>query len=197
MTRSDPSNGDRVLVARLAAGDERALAELYDRYGAMAYSLACSILHDPSEAEEAASDAFVQVWSTAASFDPGRASVGAWISMITRTRSLDRLRARKRRAVTVEKAAGLDQEGMALPIARFEPAPDRHAEQSETRQRVNERLETLPEAQRRAIELAYFGGLSHSEIAEELNEPLGTVKTRIRSGMDKLRVAFAAIGGAE
>jgi RNA polymerase sigma factor (sigma-70 family) len=109
MTRSDPSNGDRVLVARLAAGDERALAELYDRYGAMAYSLACSILHDPSEAEEAASDAFVQVWSTAASFDPGRASVGAWISMITRTRSLDRLRARKRRAVTVEKAAGLSR----------------------------------------------------------------------------------------
>lgn len=161
----------------------------------MVYSLAYSILHDPAEAEEAAADAFVQVWSTAASFDPARASVTAWISMITRSRALDRVRARRRRAVTVEKAAGLDEEGVALPIARFETAPDRHAEQSETRQLVNERLESLPPAQRRAIELAYFGGLSHSEIAEELNEPLGTVKTRIRSGMDKLRIAFAEFGG--
>jgi RNA polymerase sigma-70 factor (ECF subfamily) len=192
-----PPDVDAGLIARVAAGDESALAALYDAMGGAAYSLARAMLGDPAEAEEAVADAFLQIWTTAKLFDESRASVSAWVSMIVRSRSLDRLRSRKRRETYVEKAAGFDTEGIASPIGNPGTAPDRHVELAEVRARVARELAELPAPQRRAIELAFFQGLSHSEIAEALGEPLGTVKTRIRAGMEKLRVGLATYIGVE
>ena len=185
---------DRDLVARMARGDEQALAALYDRFGNLAYSLAFHILGNAADAEEIVTDAFVQAWSSAASFDPARASVPAWLSVITRTRALDRLRSSKRRSHLLEQAAQTtpEMEGSALPIASVGPSPDQHAEQSDLRARVNQTLATLPENQRKVLELAFFAGLSHSEIAAALNEPLGTVKTRVRAALTKLRASLTS-----
>jgi RNA polymerase sigma-70 factor, ECF subfamily len=190
---------DRDLVSRMARGDEKALAELYDRFGNLAYSLAFQILSNGADAEEVVTDAFVQAWSNAASFDPARASVPAWLSMIARTRALDRLRSSKRRGQLLEKAvqATPENEGSALPIASLGLEPDKHAEQSDLRARVNQTLATLPENQRKVIELAFFKGMSHSEIAAALNEPLGTVKTRVRTALTKLRASLAPYEFAE
>ena len=185
---------DRQLVARMATGDESALATLYDRHGMTAYSVAYAILGDAADADEAVADAFLQAWTQAAAFEAGRASVAGWLCMIVRSRALDRLRSRRRRARTLELAAASEDEGIALPLAPGGPDPDRAAEQRELGRRVRGALDDLPEAQRRVLELAYFGGLSQSEIALELGEPLGTIKTRTRAAMEKLRTALVAYG---
>jgi len=181
---------DSALVTRAAGGDERALGELYDRFGGMAFSLACAIVGDHADAEEVVADAFAQIWRSAAGFDPGRGSVTAWIATIVRTRALDLVRARKRRARVLADAAVVTDEGETLVIPPTLESPDRGAELTETRALVQRSLAELPAPQRRVIELAYFGGLSQSEIAEQLSEPLGTVKTRMRSAMEKLRHAL-------
>ena len=182
---------DRPLVERMAAGDERALGELYDRHAATVYALARAIVGERADTEEVVVDAFGQAWRSAAQFDPARGSVGAWLATITRTRALDLVRARGRRAKVLTRAAQESDAGFAAPVAAAE-APDRVVERQEARQLVTRSLADLPEPQRRVIELAYFGGLTHSEIAAELNEPLGTVKTRLKAGMDKLRDALTA-----
>jgi RNA polymerase sigma-70 factor (ECF subfamily) len=184
---------DSALVAQAAGGDERALGELYDRYGGMAYSLACAIVREPADAEEVVADAFAQVWRSAAGFDPARGSVAAWIATIARTRALDLVRSRKRRARVLEEAAVVTDEGETLVLAPTLESPDRGAEATETSAIVRRSLAELPPLQRRVIELAYFGGLSQSEIAAQLAEPLGTVKTRMRAGMEKLRQALRPI----
>ena len=181
---------DSSLVTRAAGGDERALGELYDRYGGMAYSLACAVVGEHADAEEVVADAFAQVWRSAAGFDPARGSVAAWIATICRTRALDLVRSRKRRARVLEEAAVVSDEGETLVLAPSIQSADRGAELTETSAIVRKSLGELPEPQRRVIELAYFGGLSQSEIAEQLSEPLGTVKTRMRAGMEKLRQAL-------
>ncbi|HEV8303434.1 MAG TPA: sigma-70 family RNA polymerase sigma factor [Gemmatimonadales bacterium] len=179
-------DSDRSLVQRMAAGDERALGELYDRHGRVTYALAYAIVGERADADEVVVDAFGQAWRTAAQFDLGRGSVAAWLTTIARTRALDLVRARGRRSRALERAALEFGEGVASPVAPGE-APDRDAERAEARRLVTGALAALPGPQRRAIELAYFGGLSQSEIAAALGEPLGTVKTRIRDGMAKLR----------
>ena len=181
---------DSSLVSRAAGGDERALGELYDRYGAMAYSLACAVVSEHADAEEVVAEAFAQVWRSAAGFDPARGSVAAWIATICRTRALDLVRSRKRRARVVEEAAVVTDEGESLVFAPSGESADRSAELTETSAIVRRSLADLPADQRRVIELAYFGGLSQSEIAAQLSQPLGTVKTRMRSGMEKLRQAL-------
>jgi RNA polymerase sigma-70 factor (ECF subfamily) len=175
----------------MAAGDERALGELYDRHGSTVYALARAIVGERADTEEVVADTFGQAWRTAGQFDPARGSVTAWLTTITRTRALDLVRARGRRARVLERAAQESDAGFAAPLATGD-APDRDVERQEARQLVAHSLADLPEAQRRVIELAYFGGLTHSEIAAELNEPLGTVKTRLRAGMEKLRDALAS-----
>jgi RNA polymerase sigma-70 factor, ECF subfamily len=194
-------DSDRELVTRMVSGDDRALGELYDRFGTLCYSLAFQILGDEADAEEVVTDAFVQAWSSAGTFDPGRASVAGWLTMIARTRALDRLRARKRRARVVEHAAsaapGGAEERTAVPMSSMGGPADVQAEQMDLRARVGQSLASLPENQRRVIELAFYGGLSHSEIAAALNEPLGTIKTRVRSAMSKLRSALASYQFAE
>ena len=174
----------------MAAGDERALGELYDRHGSTVYALARAIVGERADTEEVVADAFGQAWRTAGQFDPARGSVPAWLATITRTRALDLVRARGRRSKVLARAAQESDAGFATPLAPSD-APDRDVERQETRQLVTRSLRGLPEAQRRVIELAYFGGLSHSEIAAELKEPLGTVKTRLRAGMEKLRDALS------
>jgi len=181
---------DSALVAQAAGGDEHALGELYDRYGGMAFSLACSIVGEHADAEEVVADAFAQIWRSAGGFDPTRGSVAAWVATIVRTRALDLVRSRKRRARVLEEAAVVTDEGEALVLAPSIESADRGAELTETTTIVRRSLADLPAPQRRVIELAYFGGLSQSEIAEHLSEPLGTVKTRMRAGMEKLRQAL-------
>jgi RNA polymerase sigma-70 factor (ECF subfamily) len=156
----------------------------------MAYSLACAVVGEPADAEEVVAEVFAQVWRSAAGFDPARGSVAAWVATICRTRALDLVRSRKRRARVVEEAALMSDEGESLVFAPSFESADRSAELTEASAIVRRSLADLPAEQRRVIELAYFGGLSQSEIAAQLSQPLGTVKTRMRSGMEKLRQAL-------
>ncbi len=186
-TTAAPSTADDdlSLVAGMARGDERAATALYDRHGAVMFGLALRMVTEPADAEEVVLDAFSQAWRDAARYDTSRGSVLGWLTTIVRTRALDAIRARGRRAKMVDTAAVvLDQ-----PAAMSEgaPAPDHAVEEAERAHAVSSALQALPDAQRRAIELAFFEGLTHQEVAERLREPLGTVKTRIRLGMLKLR----------
>lgn len=185
-----PTSPDADDVSRLAVGDEQALGRLYDRHAAMAFGLACAIVGDRSDAEEVVADAFSQVWRSASSFDASRGSVSAWISTIVRTRALDLLRAQRRRARVLDEAASMTDDDWSPALSSASPSPDRAVETSETQRQVRRALADLPGPQRRVLELAYFGGLSQTEIASQLSEPLGTVKTRMRSGMEKLRQAL-------
>jgi RNA polymerase sigma-70 factor (ECF subfamily) len=170
-------------MARAAAADERAMTELYDRYGTLVYTVAYRIVGQRADAEEVVVDAFTQAWREAARFEAERGSVAAWLTMIARSRALDLVRGRGRRERLAADAAAGTGGGSGEPDA---PAGDR-AEDDERRWVVRLALEGLSAPQRQAIELAFFEGLSQSEIAERLNEPLGTVKTRVRLGMQKLR----------
>jgi RNA polymerase sigma-70 factor, ECF subfamily len=185
--------GDRALVERMARGDERAVQALVDRHGDALFALARSMLQESADAEEAVSDAFLQAWRTAGSFDPTRASVMAWLAMITRSRALDRLRARRRATGTPARAA----ESMATEerdaVTHSDDAPDRSFEVSERKRLVDRALSDLPATQRDVIELAYRGGLSQSEIAERLGVPLGTVKSRTLAAMKRLRESLGPL----
>lgn len=173
------SNDDLLVVRRIADGDESALATLYDRWAQSVYSLAAHLLKDADGAEDLVEETFWQVWQRAASYDPSRGTVRTWLLTIGRSRALDRLRARKR---------GREEIATDLSLVRDPRSdPSQEVEGAERRQLVYSALTELPEDQRRALELAYFRGLSQSEIAEFLGEPLGTIKTRMRLGMQKLR----------
>jgi RNA polymerase sigma-70 factor (ECF subfamily) len=175
------------VIERLAAGDQNALADLYDGYGRSVYALACRIVTDRTEAEDVVQEVFAQAWRHAARYDPSRATVIGWLLMMTRARAIDRLRARKVRPVAADTA---------MPdLADQAPGQEATTISDEQARRLGAALGQLPEPQRAAIELAYYEGLSQSDIAERLREPLGTVKTRMRSALQKLRVALQD-GGA-
>ena len=172
---------DDQLLARIARGDEDALAALYDRYGRPAYALAVRILRDPPLAQDAVQDAFLTAWRTAAAFDAARGSASTWLLTIVHRRAVDVVRREeRRRADPIEDA----------PIASGD-ATDEKAEVREQRRAVQAALHVLTPAEREAIELAYYGGLSQSEVAERLGVPLGTVKSRMFAGLAKLRDALA------
>lgn len=183
-------------MARIRDGDERALATLYDRHGRFVYSLAHAIVSGDADAEEVTEDVFVMIWTAPDRFDPGRGTLKAWLATLARTRALDRVRSGKRRQAAHERAAVLSEEGMAVGLADTGPADER-VFRSEVRTSLERALTALNDDQRRALELAYFGGLTQSEIAATLGEPLGTVKTRLRDGMAKLRESWSARRGAE
>jgi RNA polymerase sigma-70 factor (ECF subfamily) len=168
---------DEELLARIAQGDERALGELYDRLGGVAYRLAVRILRDPALAQDAVQDAFLAVWRTAAAFDPNRGKASTWLLTLVHRRAVDVVRREDRR-----RAEPLDD----APVASGD-ATDESAEVREERRRVQAALAQLPPDQREALELAYYGGLSQSELAERLGVPLGTVKSRMFTGLSKLR----------
>ena len=183
---------DGALIARAAGGDERALGALYDRYGAVLYAVAYRIVGGRADAEEVVVDAFAQVWRDARRFEAGRGSVAGWLTTIARSRALDLVRARSRR----ERAAGAaaaaaDRQDAPPAMGDLLADPAASLDQDERRRQVRQALDALSPPQRQAIELAYFEGLSQSEIAERLKEPLGTVKTRVRLALEKLRDALA------
>lgn len=177
---------DAALIKRMALGDESAVGPLYDRYGQVLYALAYRIVALQADAEEVVAEAFAQAWREAGKFEAGRGSVGAWLATIARSRALDLVRARSRRIRITDTAAQSEPDG-SPGMSRSQPDPATQAETAERRRQVAAALGALAPPQRQAIELAYFEGLSHSEIAERLQEPLGTVKTRVRLGMQKLR----------
>lgn len=177
---------DRDLIARAAAGDEDAVGTLYDRYGAVLYAVAYRVVGQRADAEEVVLEAFAQAWREAPKFDASRGSVPAWLTTIARSRALDLVRARTRRdRITASAAAGDPDRAPAM--GSWTGDPTARLDEGERRQQVAAALDELSPPQRQAIELAFFEGLSHSEIAERLHEPLGTVKTRLRLGMQKLR----------
>lgn len=169
------------LLRRCADRDEEAFSRLYDLYGGLLYSVACKMLGPSQEAEDAVQDAFLQAWGSAANFDPAKGSARSWLVLLTRSRCLDRLRRRGTRARN-EAAAAAEE-----PLAREDAALSAPEwEQARLGAAVRAAVDELPAEQRRAVEAAFFGGLSHSRIAAETGEPLGTVKTRLRLGARKL-----------
>jgi RNA polymerase sigma-70 factor, ECF subfamily len=175
------SESTAALVAAIAAGDREAFGRFYDLTAPMAFGLIRRVLRDPDAAAEVLQEVFWQVWQDAPRFDPKRGSAEAWLVMRAKTRAIDRLRSIRRRDRTF--VAPVD-ESVTPPSA--EPAPD-PAVEAEDRSLVQAALAQLPEAQRRVIELAFFEGLTQTEIATRLGEPLGTVKTRARLALDRLR----------
>jgi RNA polymerase sigma-70 factor (ECF subfamily) len=177
------------LVESVAAGDQSALATLYDATNRFIYSLVLRVLGDMSSAEEVLIDVYTQVWRQAASYDANRGAPLAWMATIARSRAIDRLRSGWQDQYRKES---LDILGDAPANAAN---PEESAAASERQRFVREALNLLTPEQRLVIELAYYSGLSHSEIAEKLNQPLGTIKTRTRLGMIKLREALAPLLG--
>jgi RNA polymerase sigma-70 factor (ECF subfamily) len=183
--RSATFDDDRLAVDRMAQGDASSLAALYDRHARAIYSLAIRILSDAAEAEDVVQEVFTQAWRQANRYDAARAPVAGWLMIITRARSLDRLRRRKSRITATELDA-------STPHPRDpDPSQELQAITAEQAERLRGALGALPDGQRMAIELAYYQGLTQTDIAERLQQPLGTIKTRIRTGLLKLREALA------
>ena len=175
--RGAAETSDESLLARVAGGDEAALGALYDRFGRVAYGLAVRVLRDERLAEDAVQEAFLAIWRQAASYRADRAKAQTWVLTLVHRRAVDLVRREERRRADV-----LEPE--------YEPAGGSAAEDAETRDRrvtVQRALAQLPEEQRRPIELAYYGGLTQSELAEQLGEPLGTIKSRTFAGLTRLR----------
>jgi RNA polymerase sigma-70 factor (ECF subfamily) len=187
---SESQAEDERSLQRVAAGDAGGLGALYDRHGRAVYSLALRILGDEGDAEEVAQDVFAQAWRRAGQYDQSRGTVAAWLLVMARTRAIDRFRARRVRPEgRVQDDADLTLQ--QLPATSPDAASEMMA--AERGLRVRRALEDLPFLQRVAIELAYFEGLSQREIAERLEQPLGTVKTRMRLGLLKLRDALVEV----
>jgi RNA polymerase sigma-70 factor, ECF subfamily len=182
---------DVELVRRMSEGDERALGVLYDRWVTAVHSIVVRLLGDAAEAEDVVEDVFWQAWRQAGRYEPTRGGVSTWLLTIARSRALDRVRAlRRHREETVPLSP------TAEDVASGSPTPAGVAELSERAALVTAALQELPREQREALELAYYGGLSQTEIAERTGQPLGTIKTRMRLAMQKLRGRLTMLGGA-
>jgi RNA polymerase sigma-70 factor (ECF subfamily) len=188
-TRQDLSRFEssrEALVRRIATGDQAAMAELYDQTSQMVYGLALRVLGDPSGAEDVMVEVYAQLWRQAIGYDAQRGSPSAWLLTMTRSRAIDMRRARGRdRASEPLEAAG--------EVSSDSPGPEAISVAAERHRFVQGALAQLSDELRHLIELAYFGGLSHSEIAARLNQPLGTVKTRIRTAMGQLRALLTPL----
>lgn len=175
-----PDLADVALIRRMTDGDETALAALYDRYAGLVFSVAKRIVGDPSTAEEILQDIFYQAWRSASSFDPSRGSFAGWLLVSARNRSIDRLRRRHG-----EAADPLPEDAVTLSVNIESDAAQRIL-----LSKVTQVIGELPETQRAALEMAYFEGMTHSEIAERTGEPLGTIKTRLRAALGSLKKAL-------
>lgn len=187
MTAKLPGD-EALLIRQMVEGDQAALSQLYDRYARVMYSLAFKMLGSAEEAEETVLDAFSQAWRNAHRYDASRSRVDSWLFLMTRSRALDRLRKRKRQSRTVEVAT------VAAQSVGSESTnlPEEDLLITERREQVGAAMVQLSQEQRQVIELAYFHGLSQSEIAKRTGMKLGTVKTRIRLGLNKLRGILGA-----
>jgi RNA polymerase sigma factor (sigma-70 family) len=176
---------DEALVALAARSEQSALAELYDRYGRTAYGLAFRILRDGTLAEDAVQDAFLTIWRSASRFVPERGKASTWILTLVHRRAVDVVRReQRRRADALDRAPEPTVEGV-----------DEDAWLRLQRERVQDALRKLPDAQREALELAYYGGFSQSELAERLGQPLGTIKSRMFAGLSRMRELLGEPGG--
>jgi len=174
-----PSTGDDTsLLAQVRTGDEQAMASLFDRYSPVVYSVALRVLRDPASAEDVLQEIFMQVWRNPDGFSAARGSLGGWLAVVARNRSIDALR-RKRPTDSIEDVI------LASPYNLAD-----EAERNTLMERARGVITQLPAEQRKTLEMAFFDGLTHSEIAEMTGDPLGTVKTRIRSALLTLRKAF-------
>ncbi|MFZ0746194.1 MAG: sigma-70 family RNA polymerase sigma factor [Terracidiphilus sp.] len=171
---------DEVLLDRVRANDREAMTALFDRYSRMVYSVAFRVLKDPGHAEDVMQDVFFKVWREPSTFVQGRGSLGAWFAVVTRNRAIDLLRSRKP-ADAVEDVVLVSSTNLASEFER-----------NTIMEKVRRVLTGLPPEQRISVEMAFFEGLSHSEISARTGDPLGTVKTRIRSALMQLRKAFQA-----
>jgi RNA polymerase sigma factor (sigma-70 family) len=180
MRRQHAHLSDEALVALVARGDETALGELYERVGRIAYGLSLRVLRDERLAEDAVQEGFLAVWRSAASFRPERAKASTWILTLVHRRAVDLVRREERR-----RTEPLTDEAAAVTEAR--EATDEAAWLRFERERVQQALARLPDTQREALELAYYGGFSQSELAERLGVPLGTIKSRMFAGLARLR----------
>lgn len=179
---------DAGLVQRIAQGDRRAMAELYDRFSGPLYGSALHILHDSAEAQDVVHDAFVTLWEKAGSFDATRGSAFSWAVTLVRNRAIDRVRMRRRRAELLTASAPSD---LGYNETSTAASGSESAVREDEAHAVRAAVATLPKEQQRALELAFFSGLTQEEIARKLSEPLGTVKARIRRGLLKLRDSLA------
>ena len=186
LASSPGADADSQLLAAVAAGDADALALLFDRHGAAVLGVLTRMLGRAGEADEVLQEVFLWLWKHPHRYDPSRSSLRGWLLVLARSRALDVLRADRSRRVREE---GVERERPTVQ----DPRPLADIEQRERQRRLRQALLTLPEEQRRCIELAFFGGLSHSQIASRLEQPLGTVKSRIQLGMNKLRAALAGL----
>ena len=171
---------DELLLTRVRGADQRAMTDLFDRYGAMVYSVALRVLNDPAQAEDVMQEIFFQVWRRPDSFASGRGSFGAWLAVMARNRAIDALR-RRRPTDSVDDVFLAVETDFASDVER-----------NRLMEKVRQVLKELPAEQRRAVEMAFFEGLTHSEIAARTGDPLGTVKTRIRAALLSLRKAISA-----
>lgn len=186
MTTEDTSADDEELVRRIAAGSSGALSDLYDRYASLLLGLARRMLGSTEDAEEVVQEALLHAWKIAGRYDPARSSVSTWLTLILRSRAIDRLRSERvveRTRSTVEKenrSPHTSPEGVRAVLSR------------ERRQRIRRELALLPEEQEQVLQLAFYGGMTQREIAARTGIPLGTVKTRTLLAMKKLRAALGS-----
>jgi len=181
-TRRSPQTtavGDESLLTRAKGGDQLAMTELFDRYSRLVYSVALRVLNDPGQAEDVMQEIFFQVWRNPDSFVSGRGSLGAWLAVMARNRAIDALRRRR----------PTDPVDEVVLVAKGDLASD--VEQNRMMEKVRGVLKDLPDGQQQLVEMAFFEGLTHSEIATRTGDPLGTVKTRIRSALMTLRKAIS------
>jgi RNA polymerase sigma-70 factor, ECF subfamily len=169
---------DAALLALVRSGDEHAMASLFDRYSRVVYSVALRVLRDPASAEDVLQEIFMQIWRNPDSFTAARGSLGGWLAVVSRNRSIDTLR-RKRPTDSVDDIDLASSYNLA-----------NEAERNSLMELARSVIVKLPSEQRKTLEMAFFDGLTHSEIAEMTGDPLGTVKTRIRSALVTLRKAF-------
>ena len=180
-TPSPASYQDAELMRKVAQGDKSAFGYLFDRYSQLALNLAWRVLNEKQEAEDVVQEVFMHLWRNASSYDRQRGNLSTWIVMIARSRSIDKLRSRKARHFFDSNSEGVESLSEQLSD------PSNNLKNLENRLLVRKAFGSLPVEQRIAIEMAYYEGMSQSEIADALREPLGTIKTRIRSGLIKLK----------
>jgi RNA polymerase sigma-70 factor, ECF subfamily len=177
---SDPRAEDSALLSRVQHGDQAAVTALFDRYSAMVYSVALRVLRDPGQAEDVVQDIFIQLWRKPEAFVSGRGALGAWLVVIARNRAIDTLR-RRRPTDSVEDVVLASNTDLAS-----------EAERNSLMEKVRGLMRNLPAEQKKSVEMAFFEGLSHTEIAAKTGDALGTVKTRIRLALISLRKALQA-----
>ena len=180
---------DQELLSKIASRDERALSQLYDRYSKLLFGTAVSILHETDDAEDILQEVFVQVWRKASTYQPTLGTVKNWLVRISHNRAINMLRSKRNREKQAEVSLPDDSAIRSQEfVSDLEDSPWAGTSRAEEQAHISSAMSSLPEDQRMLIDLAFFQGYSHSEIAEKVAIPLGTVKTRIRSGMQSLKM---------